>query len=170
MKFIPLTGEAVAIVDDEDHQDLSEFRWILQKATSGLLYAGRFDPGGGKTRKMPQRFIAMHRAILKAGPSEAVDHKNGDGLDNRRVNLRLCTLSQNQRNRRKITGSSQYKGVCWNRNCKKWQAQIKIASGKSMYLGIFENELDAARAYDSAALEHFGEFAATNAEILGVLA
>ena len=96
-------------------------------------------------------------------PSE-IDHINGDGLDNRLVNLRPVTSHQNHANRHKIWGVSRYKGV--NRSASKrnpWRAEIQV-KGRSIYLGVFPSQEAAARAYDAAAREHFGEFARTNFE------
>jgi HNH endonuclease len=95
-------------------------------------------------------------------PRVEVDHKSGDGLDNRRENLRICTSSQNQANRRKWQGtSSQFKGVGWVRRVGKWQAQLSV-NRKGVHLGYFTDEVEAGMAYDSAAREHFGAFAFTN--------
>jgi hypothetical protein len=91
-----------------------------------------------------------------------VDHINGNGLDNRKSNLRICTHQQNCENSRKRKKSfSKYKGVYWSKNAKKWVAQITI-DGKSKHLGYFELEEDAAAAYDKAAVKYFGEFACLN--------
>lgn len=101
----------------------------------------------------------MHRLILDAPKGMQVDHINGNGLNNRRENIRLCTHEQNSYNQQKPYGSSKYKGVCRKRG--KWDAQIR-ASGKIIWLGSFATEDEAANAYDEAALKHFGEFAFTN--------
>jgi hypothetical protein len=114
--------------------------------------------------KMAGRTLYMHREILGITDSKVkVYHYNGDGLDNRRDNLRFCSTSQNNMNstKRRDGPSSRYKGVCWHRRYKKFQADIKLR-GRSKYLGMFVSELDAALAYDVAAREHFGEFACTN--------
>lgn len=102
----------------------------------------------------------MHQEILPGYPK--VDHKNGDGLDNQRSNLRPTTLSQNRANSRKTPGcSSQFKGVSWHTKSQKWMAGIKVAQ-KSFNLGLYHIEEEAARAYDKAAKQHFGEFARLN--------
>ena len=105
----------------------------------------------------------MHRVIVGARHGQDVDHKNNEAtLDNQRHNWRICTNSQNQMNAKKQIGcSSQYKGVCWNRQCGKWQARIKL-NGKEIWLGYFDDEIEAARVYNEAAIEHFGEFARLN--------
>jgi hypothetical protein len=106
----------------------------------------------------------MHRVIMNAPADRFVDHKHGEGLDNRKENLRIVTCAQNQYNRRKMTTrqtSSKYKGVYFRKNYKKYCAQIRY-KGKRMHLGYFDNETDAAKAYDEAAKKLFGEFARLN--------
>lgn len=110
-----------------------------------------------------EKRVAMHRAIASPAPGMEVDHINGDGLDNRRANLRVCTKSQNQRGQR-VQGrnkTSVFKGVCWLKDRSRWGAHIKV-SRKSVYLGTFKSEIDAALAYDAAARTYFGEFARPN--------
>ena len=109
--------------------------------------------------------ILMHRDLcgLAAGDRRQVDHINGDGLDNRRINLRICTPSQNSANKRKGNGtySSKYKGVSWAKDRSKWDAYIRV-NRVLRKLGGFVNEDDAARAYNEAALKAFGGFANLN--------
>ncbi len=106
----------------------------------------------------------MHREILGLdhGDRRQVDHINGDGLDNRKENLRICDTSKNVINRSigKINTSG-YKGVNWRKKSKKWVARIGF-NNKRIYLGDFNNKEDAARAYDTAALKYYGEFAKLN--------
>lgn len=104
----------------------------------------------------------MHRLIMEAKQQQKVDHINGDGLDNRKENLRFATTSENAMNKCSTKNkSSSYKGVSWYKRYKKWQAQIKF-KGKSIYIGIFDTEIEAAKAYDNKAKELFGEFAKLN--------
>lgn len=163
MKEIPLTQGLVAIVDNDDYERVSAHRWytaISRTSSDGvsLIYAVRsaYRPDG---QRRQQR---LHRFILDAPDNMQVDHINGDGLDNRRENLRLCTSAENSRNVRPYTGgTSALKGVSWHLRVKKWRAQIKI-NGKKLHLGYYSTEEDAAKAYDSAALRFHGEFARTN--------
>lgn len=152
---VELTQGYVAIVDDADYYMVSAYSWQITRPTrSGNIYAsGRV---GGN-------LILMHRLILGlTDPRIMVDHKNCDGLDNRRTNLRLASKSQNNANQRKQDGkSSQYKGVFWNKLVGKWAASIKVDQNK-INLGVFQLESDAANAYNLAAIEYFGEFARIN--------
>ncbi len=115
-------------------------------------------------------YLSLHRFLMGLKPNDphVVDHKNHDTLDNRYSNLRVCTRSENQRNRRKphhsSTGkptTSLYKGVRWHKKSRKWEAQICI-DRKNKYLGLFDKEVDAALCYNQAAIKHFGQFACLN--------
>jgi hypothetical protein len=105
----------------------------------------------------------MHRCIIKVPPGMVIDHINHNGLDNRKANLRIATHAQNSRNTKKQRPktASQYKGVPWNSTLKKWRAQITL-NGKRISLGCFEDEIQAAKAYDNAARKYHGAFAALN--------
>ncbi len=158
MKQIPLTQGYVAIVDNEDYEELSKHKWCVLRTKNGLYAARSTRKKEGNSGAM----VYMHRQILGALPSENVDHTNHDGLNNQRMNIRICTTVQNCANRRKRRGcSSTFKGVCWKKNCAIWYAQI-YRDGKQYHLGTFVDECDAARAYNVAALDYFGEFALLN--------
>jgi hypothetical protein len=152
MKQIPLTKGKFTIVDDEDYEELSKYSWCL--STSG--YARGVYKG---------KAIQMHRVINNTPIGMGTDHINWDRLDNRRSNLRTASRSQNQANikkpRRHKGVTSQYKGVCWYKNLNKWLSSIMVDQ-KRIYLGYFENEGDAAKAYNKNALKYFGEFAYQN--------
>jgi hypothetical protein len=168
---LPLTQGQRALIDVEDVEKVGRYRWHLkvQRKNPGKFYAQttiRLSSGraGRKTS------IQLHRYLLDAGPEHQVDHINGDPLDNRRANLRLCSARENATNKvhsknRKAGG---FKGVSWNRNAGKWEAGIAAgevkASGRRrrLYLGLFNDPVAAAHAYDAAALKYFGEFAALN--------
>ena len=155
MKRIPLTRGKFTLVDDEDFEGLSCFNWQAMKCRS-TFYAVRTAPTvGGKPKT-----ILMHRALC-SGPLD-VDHKNGDGLDNQKENLRQATNRQNQGNaRNRSDNTSGYKGVYWSEQNKLWQAQIEFL-GKHKHLGCFSSKVAAAKAYDAAAKEIFGEFSRLN--------
>lgn len=146
MKEIQLTQGKIALIDDEDFDMVSAHKWYYN--------------GDGYARS--GKHVLLHRLILNAKSDEYVDHKNRNGLDCRRDNIRLCTKSENGMNRGlDKDNTSGFKGVTFNRNCKKFQAQIK-ANGKYFYLGLFDNAEQAGKAYDEAALRLFGKFARTN--------
>jgi len=151
MKEIILSKGYVALVDDEDFENLNIYKWTY---THG--YARR-DTGTGINRKR----IYLHRAIM-GNTGIQIDHINGNRLDCRKSNLRFCTNLQNQYNRgTNKNGTSKYKGVCWITKQNRWRAQIKQSS-KNFYIGNFVNEIDAALAYDIKAKELFGDFAKLN--------
>src|SRR3546814_3106867 len=100
--------------------------------------------------------LMMHRLIMNAPRGVEVDHINGNGLDNRRENLRLASTSQNQMNRKRTRSACGFKGVTFNKGCGKWQAQIKRA-GKNIYLGLHETPERASAAYKGAAKILFGD-------------
>ena len=154
-KKIPLTQGMFALVDDEDFKELSKHKWHIRKKKYTFYARARIEIDGNR------KLVYMHRIIMDAPKDRQIDHKNGDGLDNQRSNLRFCTNGQNQHNRRKGKGTSKYKGVHWLKDNKRWRASIGF-NKKLINLGCYDNETDAAKAYDRKALELFGEFARTN--------
>lgn len=155
---IRLSRGLVALVDDEDVALVSE-GWAWHAIPSSYTtYAGRRVAACWADKPVTEM---MHRLIL-GSPEGRVDHINGNGLDNRRCNLRVSTPSQNGGNRRAgSTGSSRFKGVSWHKRQQRWVAYIRVA-GRRIQAGSFVSEVAAARAYDDAAREAFGEFAALN--------
>lgn len=157
MKEILLTKGKVALVDDEDYERLSRYRWQALRHRK-TWYACRTAHSEG------ERWTSlMHREILGiTNRHEEVDHKDGNGLDNRRENLRVASLSQNRFNAGKYsTNKSGYKGVSFHTATGRWVASIR-ANNKQFFLGRFDDPVDAARAYDRKALELHQEFARLN--------
>lgn len=155
MKYIPLQGKhgegKFAIVDDVDYEFLVKHKWFI---------SGRYIR---RTRKENGKDVLIHRVIANCPENMVVDHINGNWLDNRKENLRVCTQHQNSMNKKKdIRGvTSKYKGVYFDKTSNKFRAQLKYKR-KNYNLGRFENEEDAAKAYDSKSIELHGEFARLN--------
>jgi hypothetical protein len=161
---IPSRPNIFVMVDDEDFEWLSQWKWHPHQGSS-QIYARRCQQTNWVSRK-----VTMHAEILKPGPGLVVDHIDGNALNNQRSNLRVCTNAENQRNRhkqrtrdgRKTTSS--FKGVSWHKASsvkRPFVAQITVGN-RTLHLGSFASELEAAIAYDVAATKHFGEFAKTN--------
>jgi len=146
--LVPLTKGMVAVVDLEDVEVIGLNSWYFDG-----VYARRKISIEGK-----QFNVLMHRVINKTPDTLETDHIDGNGLNNKRSNLRHATGSQNNQNRKKITcGTSKYKGVSFHTGSKKWRAQIN-----EKHIGSFRSELECAKAYDKAALKLFGEYARLN--------
>ncbi len=160
MKKIPLARWLYALIDDEDFERVSEYKWSIS-TSRGYNYPHTPIRVEGKIK-----YIKMHRFIMSAGRGMIVDHKNKDTLDNRKCNLRLCTEAENMRNRAKSkVNSSGYKGVRyfpWNNHTNKpWRAQLGF-NRKHIFIGYFATKEEAALAYNAKAKELFGEFASFN--------
>jgi hypothetical protein len=164
LKEIKLAHGYAALVDDHDYEYINQFKWhaLVQKSRSPSplirVYAVRnyIAPSG---KYSTQR---MHRLILGITDAKLdVDHRDGDGLNNCRGNLRVATRLQNGSNQRKRANSNTYKGVCFDKSRKLWMAGIKV-NYKRLNLGRFPSELEAAQIYDIAAQELHGEFARLN--------
>lgn len=141
MKVITLTQNKVTIVDDENYEQLNRFKWVAHKRDK-TFYAVRHPFGEG------DKLIYMHREIIGIPKNMETDHINGDGLDNRKENLRIVTKRQNQQNQKNRIKqkSSVFPGVCWHPASQKWMTRIQIR-GIRKHLGIFENEIDAYTVY-----------------------
>lgn len=152
---IPLTRGLCAIVDDEDFEFLSQWPWHAFKGHGDKFYACRnsaFDAEGKRTH------IFMHRVIAQTPDGMDTDHINGNGLDNRRSNLRHASRSENMWNRApNRRGTSKHKGVYWHCQRNKWCASIQVGKVRK-HLGLFETEQAAAEAYAARAEVEFGEF------------
>ena len=139
----------IAWVDADVHKVVSGFKW-------------RSNPSGYVMGRVDGREVMLHREIMGlSGSFPLVDHIDGDPRNNLRSNLRVATGSQNTANRHVIASSCGYRGVTFHKSSGKWQAAIKVER-KSIFLGLHSCIEDAARAYDLAAIEHFGEFAIPN--------
>jgi hypothetical protein len=149
----PITRGAIAKVDAADYATLRPFRWSL--GTWGYAERHARADGVGRT-------IGMHRDVMQPPAGYEVDHINGDKLDNRRSNLRICTRAQNAANRVRAShnNASMFKGVGRLRSGN-WRARITV-NGQLRNLGTFDTEIEAAIAYDRAAVQEFGEFARLN--------
>jgi len=159
---IPLTRNSKATVDDADFDWLSQFKWYALPSRTTVYAARNSSKEGDKkhTIYMHREVWERHHGLIPDGME--IDHTSGNQLDNREKNLRLCTSSQNHRNRRNLTNhSSEYKGVFWDKVNGRWRATIQ-GGESTLSIGRFDSEIEAARAYDTKARELFGEFAATN--------
>lgn len=158
MKAIVLTRGRIATVDDADFDYLKQFKWTALKGYR-TYYAHR-------TARLPngkRKSVKMHRLILGLNdPKIEADHQNLDGTDNRRCNLRKATPAENRRNRAKCRMSpSRFKGVRWHLQRRKWEARI-CHNKVLIYLGLVASDIEAAKAYNAAAINRFGAFAHLN--------
>lgn len=162
-KMIPLTHGYHTVVDETDYEWLMQWKWYTWRGNQRTFYAQRERT---LAEGRPGTTVRMHRRILNledAPRAIMIDHRDGNGLNNQRVNLRICNMRQNQRNRigAHRGSASQFKGVWLNQKGNRWVAGIRV-EGKLIYLGTFLCERDAALAYDAAARTHFGAFAHLN--------
>jgi hypothetical protein len=146
MKTIDLPQGKVALVSDEDYEELAQHSWLLSNKGYPVRYVN----------KKPQ---LMHRLIVGASKGVEVDHINGDPLDNRRENLRRCSHAENMKNRKMHSNNKLgVKGVHWDKRGSCFRAQIKV-DGKKIHLGMFGTPEEASKSYQRAAQLYFGEFA-----------
>ena len=151
MKEIKLVNnKGIVLVDDKDYETLSHHKWYLLNSKNKKYAITSID----SLTKL------MHRIIMKEPKDLQIDHIDGNGLNNKKENLRIVTSSQNNMNRSKFKNSiSKFKGVQFENN--KWRSRIRL-NKKLYHLGMFENEIDAAKAYNKAAKKLFGEYAKLN--------
>lgn len=153
IRLIPLTQGKFATVDVDDYDRFSQCKWCASKSHNNRFYAVRYK--NNKT-------IMMHRQIMNAPAGLVVDHIDGNGLNNRKSNLRICTQAQNFLNSRpRRNCGSRYKGVSLYKREKMWRVKI-FHNSRTINIGQFDDEIEAALAYDRKAAELFGEFAYLN--------
>lgn len=154
-EIIAISGETI-ILDDADLDDLAQHRWFIQRtkrANTTYAMARITMPDGKRITK------GIHRIIMGDPAGMQIDHINGNGLDNRRTNLRIVTRQQNLQNQKSRGGASPYRGV--SASAEKWMACL-THNYQRIYLGTFTTDVEAAQAYDAKARELFGEYAALN--------
>jgi len=156
MEIITKSGDTI-VYDDDDHELVSKYRWHIKRVAKKRYAAGRLIPG-----RSDAKIIQMHRLIMGVLKNRriTVDHVNGNGLDNRRENLRLCSIHQNSHNAVRIT-SHGFVGISYQKAHNKWRASI-CYKGKRIYLGEYDQPEEAAAVYDSHARKYFGPMAKVN--------
>lgn len=159
IREIQLTKGETAIVDADDYDRVSIYRWHVSR-NSRIHYARRsgVDP---KTGKKTTQYL--HRFILDYHGQSQIDHIDNDGLNCRKYNLRVATVSQNQMNRysRNKNNTSGYKGISWHAGAGRWRARVHI-NGRRKHIGFFGSPEAAAKAYDTVIKEMHGDFARLN--------
>lgn len=157
MRVIELTQGMATILDDEDYDKFAQYRWCFSKVKGGG-YAVR----GGRKSEGRSKLVLLHREIMNAPEGMVVDHKNGDTLDNRKCNLRICTETQNHQNAKKAShNTTGFKGVSFSKKRQRFFAQI-VSHGKHHWLGQFVTAVEAHAAYCEAASRLHGDFARHN--------
>jgi hypothetical protein len=155
MNTIKLRNGLDVFIDEDDYDNVKRYRWNLKSNGDTCKYAVTYIYGNNK-----QKVLRMHRLIMNPAEGEEIDHINGNGLDNRKCNLRIASAWQNNMNVRKNkVNTSGFKGV--DKSLKKWKARIQYGR-KRIHIGTYNNKIDAAKAYDKKARELFGEFANLN--------
>jgi len=158
MKKIPLTQGKYALVDDEEYKLLSKFKWHYgQYGNTGYAKRIIWDKENKKSK-----IVRMHHFILPLQKGLMVDHINGNGIDNRKQNLRLVTKAQNMMNKKAPkNNTSGFKGVAWHKQNNRWRAYLTV-HGKQISLGLYDTKKEAAKAWNLAARAYFGEYALLN--------
>lgn len=156
MRIIHITQGFTAMVDDDDFDIVSQFRWYILKCNDGRKYALT------SVYKPEKHTVRMHQLIMSF-PDGIIDHINHNGLDNQKSNLRVCTPRQNSQNSlgRPSYRISRFKGVNFEKHINRWRSRI-VVDNRKLSLGVFETEVEAGLAYDAAAKRHYGEFAYLN--------
>ena len=168
MIVIPLTQDQVTFINDEDKDLISQYKWFASadrdknKKLKNWYVRTNIKQSDGSTTT-----LSMHRLLTNAKPEDKVDHEDHNGLNNQRYNLRLCNSSENLCNMRKrrivngVVTSSSYKGVYWYKRKEMWHVRIR-KDNKAIHLGYFTSEIEAALAYNLAAIQHHGKWANLN--------
>lgn len=156
---IALTQGKFSLVDREDWLRFGQRKWYAMRRQGGKFVAGRMGWYAGQPKR--RRALYLHREIMRPPPGLEVDHISGDTLDNQRANLRVCTRRENSQNLFSQQGSSQFRGVSWNKPQQKWNART-THEGARLHLGTYAAEIAAALAFDRFARAHHGEFARVN--------
>lgn len=155
--LVPISGGLFAKIDQADADVVLSYSWHLRKTSGDHVYAQTSIRRGKSVKR-----LRMHHLIVPRMPGTVTDHINGDTLDNRRANLRRCSVAQNCQNqalgKRNTSG---YRGVSWQADKRRWRAYISV-NGRKRFLGRYTQAEDAARAFDKAAREIWGEFATLN--------
>ena len=148
-----------AKVAPANYERLRKYEWLSKKGKKSF-YARRRVPNGKGGK---ETLVYMHQEVIKVPDGMVVDHINHDGMDDREANLRAATRAQNIRNRKKFakSSSSKYKGVYLRKKTRKWEVKITFER-KKIHLGTFCDEIEAAKAYDRAAIKYHGDFASLN--------
>lgn len=153
MKKLLLRSGEHTLVDDDIYEKVNDVKWGLYVGASNMRYVGRYSN---------KQMISLHRLITGAKKGQIVDHKNGDTLDNRRQNLRICTHQQNMANRKvQKNNISGYKGVGWEEKKNRYKVRV-YKDGREFHVGYYLNVIEAAKAFDKATKKLHGEFARTN--------
>lgn len=151
-QILRLTQNQETLVDNETFIWASNYKWLNNKKKN-KFYA---------IRRQNKKTIYLHREIMNAQKGQYVDHINGNSLDNRKTNLRICSNAENSRNSKtKSNNTSGYKGVVWLKRERKWRSRIKV-NYKLIVIGYYNDIKEAAKAYNQAAKEYFGEYAWLN--------
>lgn len=160
-KWLPLSKDRFALIDEEDFERVSPWLWSV------CVRQNPYSPYA--LRRQMHKTIYLHRFIMNAPKNRDVDHIDGNGLNCRKSNLRVCTHAQNQYNYTKCAKrtTSKFKGVHIDRDDGRWISRIKF-KGKSINIGVFDTQEQAAHEYDKAAVSYFGKYAKLNFPMVGL--